>query len=58
METVAEGIASGVERGSAVRGELARASGMIGMVAGQVADLEAEGRTDIDLDQLEAIHRR
>jgi geranylgeranyl diphosphate synthase, type II len=57
LESVAEGIASSsVARRCVV--ELARASGMIGMVAGQVADLEAEGRSDIDLDQLEAIHRR
>lgn len=38
--------------------ELARASGMIGMVAGQVADLEAEHQPDLTISQLEAIHRR
>ena len=38
--------------------DLARAAGMIGMVGGQVADLEAEHRTDLTLDQLEQVHRR
>lgn len=38
--------------------ELASASGRVGMVAGQVADLEAEGMRIGSLDQLEAIHRR
>jgi geranylgeranyl diphosphate synthase type II len=37
--------------------ELAVAAGGGGMVGGQVADLEAEGRT-ITLDELETIHRR
>jgi geranylgeranyl diphosphate synthase type II len=38
--------------------DLARAAGMAGMVGGQVADLEAEGRTVSLLDELEGIHRR
>ena len=38
--------------------DLARAAGMAGMVAGQVADLEAEGRSMSSLDELEGIHRR
>lgn len=38
--------------------DLARAAGMAGMVGGQVADLEAEGRASGSLDELEAIHRR
>ncbi len=38
--------------------DLARAAGMAGMVGGQVADLEAEGRTVSSLDELEGIHRR
>jgi geranylgeranyl diphosphate synthase type II len=37
---------------------LAEASGPIGMVGGQMADLQAEGRPDGTLDALEAIHRR
>lgn len=46
------------ETAAACVAELARASGMIGMVAGQVADLEAEHRPDLTLSQLEAVHRR
>lgn len=38
--------------------ELAAAAGWQGMVAGQVADLEAEHQGIANLDQLEAIHRR
>lgn len=38
--------------------DLARAAGAVGMVGGQVADLEAEGKTLGSLDELEAIHRR
>ncbi len=37
---------------------LAEAAGPAGMVGGQMADLEAEGRTDPSLEALEAIHRR
>lgn len=37
---------------------LAEAAGPEGMVGGQMADLEAEGRTDATLEALEAIHRR
>jgi geranylgeranyl diphosphate synthase type II len=37
---------------------LAEAAGPAGMVGGQMADLEAEGRTDGNLAALEAIHRR
>jgi geranylgeranyl pyrophosphate synthase len=38
--------------------DLARAAGAVGMVAGQVADLEAETGGAATLDQLEHIHRR
>ncbi|MFO0919923.1 MAG: farnesyl diphosphate synthase [Planctomycetaceae bacterium] len=38
--------------------DLAAAAGWCGMVAGQVADLEAEHQGIVNLDQLEAIHRR
>jgi geranylgeranyl diphosphate synthase type II len=38
--------------------DLARAAGMAGMVGGQVADLEAEGRSVSSLEELEGIHRR
>ena len=38
--------------------DLARAAGVAGMVGGQVADLEAEGRTVASLEELEGIHRR
>ena len=38
--------------------DLARAAGAVGMVGGQVADLEAEGKILGSLDELEAIHRR
>ncbi|HEV3120279.1 MAG TPA: farnesyl diphosphate synthase, partial [Isosphaeraceae bacterium] len=37
---------------------LALAAGAAGMVGGQMADLEAEGRSDATLEALEAIHRR
>jgi len=37
---------------------LAEAAGPAGMVGGQMADLQAEGRTDGTLEALEAIHRR
>jgi geranylgeranyl diphosphate synthase type II len=37
---------------------LAEASGPEGMVGGQMADLQAEGRTDGTTEKLEAIHRR
>lgn len=38
--------------------DLARAAGMVGMVGGQVADLEAEGSATSTLEELEAIHQR
>ncbi len=38
--------------------DLANAAGAVGMVAGQVADLEAEESGAASLEQLEAIHRR
>lgn len=38
--------------------DLANAAGAVGMVAGQVADLEAETLGHATLEQLEAIHRR
>jgi geranylgeranyl diphosphate synthase type II len=37
---------------------LAEAAGAAGMVGGQMADLQAEGRADANLPELEAIHRR
>ena len=37
---------------------LAEAAGPAGMVGGQMADLQAEGRDDATLDALEEIHRR
>jgi geranylgeranyl diphosphate synthase type II len=37
---------------------LAEGSGPSGMVGGQMADLQAEGRLDANLEELEAIHRR
>jgi geranylgeranyl diphosphate synthase type II len=37
---------------------LAEAAGPAGMVGGQMADLEAEGRDDATVEALEAIHRR
>jgi geranylgeranyl diphosphate synthase type II len=37
---------------------LAEGAGALGMVAGQVADLEAEGKTDPTVEALEAIHGR
>ena len=37
---------------------LAEGAGPAGMVGGQMADLQAEGRLDANLDELEAIHRR
>ncbi len=37
---------------------LAEGAGPEGMVGGQMADLQAEGRTDATLEALEAIHRR
>lgn len=37
---------------------LAVAAGPSGMVGGQMADLQAEGRTDFTVEALEAIHRR
>ncbi|MFN0050571.1 MAG: polyprenyl synthetase family protein [Planctomycetales bacterium] len=38
--------------------DLARGAGMAGMVGGQVADLEAEGKAITDPAELEGIHRR
>ena len=37
---------------------LAEGAGPSGMAGGQMADLQAEGRTDVTLEGLEAIHRR
>ncbi|MGE3820902.1 MAG: polyprenyl synthetase family protein, partial [Isosphaeraceae bacterium] len=37
---------------------LAEAAGPLGMVGGQMADLEAEGRADGTVEALESIHRR
>jgi geranylgeranyl diphosphate synthase, type II len=44
------------ERRTAVLGEVARAAGTRGMVGGQVADIEAEGKS-VTAEQLEYIHR-
>src|SRR4029077_4550977 len=52
------GAVSPAETAAACCADLARAAGMAGMVGGQVADLEAEGRTVASLDELESIHRR
>ena len=49
---------SPAETAAACCADLARAAGMAGMVGGQVADLEAEGRTVASLEELEGIHRR
>ena len=51
-------LANGLDPRAQVRviQELAAGSGDVGMVGGQVADIEAEGR-DIDLATLEAVHR-
>ncbi|WP_339733908.1 polyprenyl synthetase family protein [uncultured Gimesia sp.] len=38
--------------------DLANAAGAVGMVGGQVADLESEHRQNSTLEELEAIHRR
>jgi geranylgeranyl diphosphate synthase type II len=46
------------ETAAACCADLARAAGMAGMVGGQAADLEAEGRTLGTVEELEAIHRR
>src|SRR5579872_4682101 len=46
------------EVGAACCADLARAAGAAGMVGGQVADLEAEGRSVASLEELEGIHRR
>jgi geranylgeranyl diphosphate synthase type II len=37
---------------------LTKGAGPCGMVGGQMADLQAEGRLDANLEELEAIHRR
>lgn len=38
--------------------EVAGAGGTLGLIGGQVADLQAEGQGDVTLDQLRAIHLR
>ena len=57
FEIVAREIAP-AEVAAACCADLARAAGVAGMVGGQVADLEAEGRTVASLEELEHIHRR
>jgi geranylgeranyl diphosphate synthase type II len=57
FEVVARDVRPASAAASCVR-VLAEGAGPIGMVGGQMADLEAEGRTDATLDALEAIHRR
>ncbi|WP_297446529.1 polyprenyl synthetase family protein [Desulfurobacterium sp.] len=37
--------------------EIGKAAGMLGMVLGQQCDMEAEGRKDVSLEELEFIHR-
>jgi geranylgeranyl diphosphate synthase type II len=46
------------ETAAACMRTLAEAAGPAGMVGGQMADLEAEGRADATVEALEAIHRR
>lgn len=38
--------------------ELTEAAGTMGLIGGQVADLQAEGRDDVTLDELRSIHLR
>ena len=45
------------ERKVQVISEISRASGMLGMVLGQQCDLDAEGRSDVSLEELLFIHR-
>lgn len=56
FETLARDLPSAVAASCCA--DLAKAAGMAGMVGGQVADLEAEGRTTGTLEELEGIHRR
>lgn len=51
---------AGVSAGTAlaVIEELTDAAGTMGLIGGQVADLEAEGRTDVTVDHLRSIHLR
>ncbi len=57
FEVLARDVAP-AETAAACCADLARAAGIAGMVGGQVADLEAEGRTVATLEELESIHRR
>ena len=45
------------ERKVRIISEIASASGMLGMVLGQECDIEAEGRSDVSLEELLFIHR-
>lgn len=38
--------------------EISEAAGTLGLIGGQVADLEAEGRADVTVDELQSIHVR
>lgn len=57
FELVARHVGPAEAAAACVR-ELAAAAGPEGMVGGQMADLQAEGRTDGTVEALEAIHRR
>jgi geranylgeranyl diphosphate synthase type II len=52
------GFAAIASAGSAAVSVLAQAAGSLGMVGGQVLDLEAERRADLTLHDLQAIHDR
>ncbi|MDB5389135.1 MAG: Farnesyl-diphosphate synthase, partial [Planctomycetaceae bacterium] len=57
FEVIARHVAP-AEVAAACCADLANAAGAVGMVAGQVADLEAEESLSASLEELEAIHRR
>ncbi|WZO98380.1 polyprenyl synthetase family protein [Isosphaeraceae bacterium EP7] len=57
FEVIARHVRPG-DRAAACILALAEGSGPSGMVGGQMADLEAEGRDDATIEALEAIHRR
>lgn len=46
------------EQTLAIIREVTDAAGTLGLIGGQVADLEAEGRTDVTVDELRSIHAR
>ncbi len=57
FEIVANEIAP-AETAAACCADLAKAAGSVGMVGGQVVDLEAENQHECSLEHLESIHRR